>query len=358
MTRWSRSTATGMMRYRDHPAKGNAMQSAPDLMMQMITGHWMTQIVHAVATYSLADELADGPATADDIAARLSTNPDATFRLLRACVCVGLATVDADGRFSSTDLLGTLSRDAPGPLRNMALVNGGPGYWLPWGKLAEAVRTGERQTIPTLGQELWDHDAAQPDEGAAFTNLMSELSATVAEEAAGLIDTQATRVAADIGGAAGVLLHALMAANPELEGVLLDRPDVIPTAVAAAKRRGLHRRFSAIAGDFFTAVPKADLYLLKHILHDWDDAGCIRILTNCARAINPGGRVVTIELALGEKDEPGVGALLDLSLMVMTPGRERSIAQYRELLAAAGLRLAKVTPTRSAAVIMEAVFDD
>jgi hypothetical protein len=105
-------------------------------------------------------------------------------------------------------------------------------------------------------------------------------------------------------------------------------------------------------------VPKADLYLLKHILHDWDDASCIRILTNCARAMNPGGRVVTIELALGEKDEPGVGALLDLSLMVMTPGRERSIAQYRELLAAAGLRLAKVTPTRSPAVIMEAVFND
>jgi hypothetical protein len=149
-----------------------------------------------------------------------------------------------------------------------------------------------------------------------------------------------------------------MAANPQLEGVLLDRPDVIPTAVAAARRHGLHRRFSAIAGDFFTAVPKADLYLLKHILHDWDDAGCIRILKNCAHAMNPGGRVVTSELALGEKDEPGVGALLDLSLMVMTPGRERSIAQYRELLAAAGLRLAKVTPTRSAVVIMEAVFDD
>ena len=105
-------------------------------------------------------------------------------------------------------------------------------------------------------------------------------------------------------------------------------------------------------------MPKADLYLLKHILHDWDDAGCIRILKNCARAMNPGGRVVTIELALGEKDEPGVGALLDLSLMVMTPGRERSIAQYRELLAAAETPLAKVTPTRSAVVIMQAVFDD
>jgi hypothetical protein len=333
------------------------MQSAPDRMMQMITGNWTTQIVHAAATYSLADELAHGPATADDIAARLSTNPDATFRLLRACVCVGLATVDGDGRFSATSLLGTLSRDAPGSLRNMALVNGGPGYWLPWGKLAEAVRTGERQTMPTLGRELWDHYAARPDEGAAFTDLMSELSATMAEEAAGLIDTRATRVAADIGGAAGVLLHALMAANPELEGVLLDRADVIPAAAAAAEQRGLQRRFSAIAGDFFTAVPKADLYLLKHILHDWDDASCIRILTNCARAMTPGGRVVAIELALEERDTPGVGALLDLSLMVMTPGRERSIAQYRALLAAAGLRLAKVAPTRSSAVIMEAVSD-
>ena len=182
----------------------------------------------------------------------------------------------------------------------------------------------------------------------------------MAEEAAGLIDTQATRVAADIGGAAGVLLHALMAANPATRGRSA-RPGRCHRRQRWRRPSGaaFTSRFSAIAGDFFTAVPRADLYLLKHILHDWDDAGCIRILTNCARAMNPGGRVVTIELALGEKGRRrALGALLDLSLMVMTPGRERSIAQYRELLAAAGLRLAKVTPTRSAAVIMEAVFDD
>jgi len=337
------------------PAKDNTMQTAFNRMLQMIAGYWKTQIARAAAHYSLADELAKGPASAAEIAARQSTDPDATLRLLRACARVGLVVVDADGRFASTELLDTLRRDAPGSLRNQVLTSGGPGYWLPWGKLIDAVRTGERQTMPTLGQELWEHYAAQPDEAAAFTNVMSEMSAMAAPAVAGLIDTQTTRVAADIGGSAGVLLHALMEANPALEGVLLERPDIIPAAVAAAKRLGLEERFSAIAGDFRVSVPKADLYLLKHIVHGWDDASCIRILENCARAMNPGGRVVVIEYPLDEPNAPGFLPFMDLSLLLMTSGRERTVAQYRELLAAAGLSLAKVTPTGASVAVMEAV---
>lgn len=331
------------------------MQTAFNRMLQMIGGYWQTQIARAAAHYSLADELAKGPASAADIAARQSTNPEATLRLLRACARVGLVTVDADGRFASTELLDTLRRDAPGSLRNQVLAAGGPAHWLPWGKLIDAVRTGERQTIPALGQELWDHYAGQPDEAAAFNNVMSEMSAMAAPAIAGLIDTQATRVAADIGGSEGVLLHALMAANPALKGVLLERPDIVPAAVTAARRLGLEGRFSAMAGDFRVSVPKADLYLLKHILHNWDDASCIRILENCARAMNPGGRVVVIEYPLGEANTPGFLPFVDLSLLVMTSGRERTMAQYRELMSAAGLGLVKVTPGGASVSVLEAV---
>ena len=340
----------------DHPASPENVGRNSDRMMQLITGHWMAQIVRAVAHYAIADELAKGPATAADIAARKGANPDGMFRLLRACASAGLVVGDADGRFSSTGLLDTLRGDAPGSLRNIALIQTGPVQWLPWGKFIEAVRTGERQTLSALGKEAWEYLASTPDEAAVFAKAMDELWALVAEDAKRLIDTRAIRVVADIGGAAGALVHALMEANPDLEGILFDLPNIIPNGVAAAERRGLQKRFSAIGGDFFNGVPKADLYLLKYILHDWDDASCIRILKNCAQAMHQGGRVAVIEQPLGEMNEPGSAPLMDLNMMVMLTGRERSVSQYRELFATSGLRLAKVTPLGSL-VIMEAVLD-
>ena len=349
--------ATSMQTDLDHPASPENAGRNSDRMMQLITGHWMAQIVRAVAHYSIADELAKGPATAADIAARQGANPDGMFRLLRACASAGLVAGDAKGRFSSTGLLDTLRGDAPGSLRNTALNRTGPGHWLPWGKFVEAVRTGERQTLSALGKEVWEYLASTPDEAAVFAKAMGESSALLAEDATRLIDTRAIRVAADIGGAAGALVHALMEANPDLEGILFDLPNIIPDGVAAAERRGLGKRFSAIGGDFFNGVPKADLYLLKYILHDWDDASCICILKNCAQAMHQGGRVAVIEQPLGEMNEPGSAPLMDLNMMVMLTGRERSVSQYRELFAASGLRLAKVTPTTGSLVIMEAVLD-
>jgi hypothetical protein len=324
-------------------------------MLQMITGYWVTQIVHAVANFCIADELAKGPATAADIASRRSTHPHATFRLLRACVSIGLVTFDAQSRFVGTQLLDTLRSDAPGSLRGMAISQAGAGHWLPWGNFCQAMATGERQTIATLGDEIFDYYVRTPAEAEAFTNAMTGRTAEVAREAVRLIDTRSAAVAADIGGAAGALIHALMQANPDLRGIVLDLPNVVPSAIAAAEKAGLQRRLSVVAGDFFDSVPEADLYILKFILHDWDDAECIRILKNCRRAMCLGGRVAVIERHLGESNEPGFTPLVDLNMMVMVTGRERTTSEYGDLLAAADLRLASVTPTRSGMCIMEAV---
>ena len=310
-------------------------------MMQLITGSFASQVVRGFAELSVAEALAGGPARAAEVAAAIGTRAEATTRLLRAGVALGLVTTDDEARFSPTPLLATLRRDAPGSLRGLAVALASPGTWLPWGRFVAAARTGERQTVAALGVDYFEYLARNPGEAEAFTAGMDGVTASLAGEVAKVISARSTSVAADIGGATGALLHALLAANPGLRGIVFDRPEVVPAAAAAAGRAGLSDRVAVVAGDFFEAVPEADLYLLKWILHDWDDMACVRILENCRRAMRPGGRVVVVELRLGGLDDPGPAALMDLNMMVMLTGRERTVEEYGALLSAARLRLAR-----------------
>ena len=150
------------------------------------------------------------------------------------------------------------------------------------------------------------------------------------------------------------MLHALLQLYPDLHGIVFDRPQVVASARANAVKFGLHERVTALSGDFFESVPQADLYLLKHILHDWDDDACICILKNCRRALHPGGRIVVIELLLGEIGEPGIAPLYDVTMMVMSSGRERSLVEFQRLFEAAGLAATKTTRTSTPMVILEA----
>ena len=331
------------------------MNSDTDRMMQMITGYWVTQVVHAAATFSFADHLAKGSATAEDIARAEGTDPSATFRLLRTCASLGMVTYDGKSRFGVTSLLDTLRQDNPKNLRGMALSWPAPGHWLPWGRFTEAVKTGQSQTVRALGADLFEYLALNPAESAAFADGMSSLTSTVAEETARVIDTNAVSIVADIGGARGAMLHALLRVHPHLQGIVFDRPNVIASARAAAGEFGLQERVTTVGGNFFQCVPEADLYLLKHILHDWDDAACICILRNCRRALRPGGRVAVIELLLGEIGEPSLVPLFDVTMMVMCSGRERSLVEYQQLFEAAGLRATSVIPTKTPMTILEAV---
>jgi hypothetical protein len=326
-----------------------------DRMMQMITGLWVSQIVHAAATYSLADHLAKGSATAEDIAEAEGTDPFATFRLLRSCASLGMLTYDSKSRFAATALLDTLRKDNSKNLRGMAVSMSAPGHWLPWGRLTDAIKTGESQTVPALGAGLFEYFETNTAEANAFTEAMTSLTSTVAEETAQVIDTSAVNIVADIGGAGGAMLHTLLHVHPDLQGIVFDRPHVVASAVRAAEKLGLQERVTAVGGDFFESVPEADLYLLKHILHDWDDAACIRILKNCRRSLRPSGRVAVIELLLGEVGEQGPAPIYDLLMMVMNGGRERSLEEYQRLFEAAGLRATNVTQTKTPMVILEAV---
>jgi hypothetical protein len=326
-----------------------------ETMFSMIIGYWHTQIARAVATYSIAEHITEGRNTAAVIAAAESTDPDTTGRLLRATSAVGLTTT-ADGvHYEATDLLLTLRKDIPGSLWGLASAQGASGHWLSWGQFPEAVRTGQRPVLAAHGKELWDVFTEDQPQGAAFTLAMREMSIVITAEAQRLLDTSAAKRAVDVGGADGSLVQALMTANPNLHGVVLDRPVVVPDAAAAAERAGLADRFEVLGGDFFAWVPGADLYLLRFILHDWDDDECVRILDNCRRGLEPGGRVVVIELLVGAPDEPGLAALMDLNMFTVVRGRERDLAGFDRLFAAAGLRRTTVTRTNSPFTIIEAV---
>jgi hypothetical protein len=323
-------------------------------MTQMLTGFFVTQIAGALATYSIADHLANGPATAEQISTIEGIDPIAAFRLLRACASLGLVT--SNGKtFSATPLLGTLRANVPGSLHSLAIAWSAPGHWLPWGRFLDSVRTGESRTVSALGANIWDYYAQKPEEGATFTHAMHGFTSGIAQEVAQVVDTSTAKVAVDIGGASGTLVHSLLMANSQLHGIVLDLPDVVPSATAAAAAIGLAERSRALAGDFFTHVPQGDIYLLKHILCDWDDAEAVRILQGCRDAIRPGGRVVVIENLLGEIGEPGIAPLIDLNMMVLLTGRERTLAEYCGLLKDAGLRFSKSTPIRSQMAIIEAV---
>jgi O-methyltransferase domain/Dimerisation domain len=324
-------------------------------MTQMMTGFFVTQIAGAVATYSIADHLAKGPATAEQISTIEGIDPSAAYRLLRACASLGLVTSDGP-KFNATPLLGTLRTNVPGSLHSLAIAWAAPGHWLPWGRFLDSLRTGESQTGPALGANIWNYYAQKPEEGETFTQAMHGFTSGLAQEVARVVDTSTAKIAVDIGGASGTLVHSLLMANSQLHGIVLDLPDVVPSATAAAAALGLAQRSRAMAGDFFTDVPEADIYLLKNVLHDWNDEEAVRILKRCRQAMRTGGRVVVIEMLLGEMGEPGIAALMDLNMMVLLTGGERTLAEFSGLLQDAGLRFSKRTPIRpSPMAVIEAV---
>jgi len=322
--------------------------------LDMIISHWKSQMLRALATLSLADILAKSPATLEDLTERTRANKDGLARLLRAAASIGMVGY-ADGRYHSTARLDVLREDSPVSLKAMAIAQGAPGHWLPWGRFPESVMTGEAQSKAALGNAHFDYYARNPEEAGQFIKAMQGTSAFVQGEVARLLDIKGAEMAVDVGGANGAMICALVKAHPGLKGVVFDLPHSLDAGLAYIAEQGLSDRIRVKSGDFFGSAPPADLYLLKYILHDWDDASSVRILTQIRRAMNAGGRVVLVEMRLGEIGEPGFGPLVDVNMLVVTGGRERTRSEYEKLLAAANLKLDKVTPTQSPFDIFEAV---
>jgi hypothetical protein len=325
--------------------------------MQLVNGYWVSQVLRATADLSLADHIAAGATTAAEIAKLESSDPHATYRLLRAAASVGLFAYEGDHRFSVTPLGELLRSGVPSSLRELALVMPAHFHWQAWETLPESVRAGTTRMHGPLGlgpgRTGWDYMAAHPEEAALFGAAMSNSVGTMVEDLVAAIDVGGVGTAIDVGGSNGAFVQALMEKNPELTGIVLERENVVGGAVAAAEKAGLAHRFTGLAGDFFDEVPPADLYLLKLILHDWNDESCLSILGNCRASARPGARAVVVDWMIEAIGRPDFAAVLDLNMLVTTEGMERDVEEFDALFAATGWRRISTKETRSGHVIQE-----
>ena len=324
-------------------------------MMEMMFSFCVSQIIRTAAELNLADHLAAGPLTSHEIAEREDSAPATTFRLMRACAALGLVTADAEGRFHGTALLNTLRQDAPRSLRALVMAVTNSSHWLPWLRFGASVRTGHSQAHNALGMDFFDYLEQNPSLAQEFSAGMSSVTSVWAPALAGLIDTSNVRCAVDVGGANGSLLALLQKANPALRGIVFDRPNIARDAEVVIALTGFADRTEVVGGDFFEAVPSADLYLLKFILHDWDDENCVKILRTCRNAMEPGGRIAILETIVGDGVEDRMGVLMDLTMLACANGRERSLPEFDALLGRAGLRRTAVLTADSPQSVIEAV---
>jgi hypothetical protein len=325
-------------------------------MIQMLSGFQVSQALYVVAKLGVATVLADGPRPVDELAALVAASPDALGRLIRTLTPLGLFQTTGDGRVEVTPLGLTLAAGRPGSVRDAAL------YWMEthyaaFGHLLHTVRTGEPGATHHLGQPFFDWIGADPELAALQSRAMATVTAGLK---AGVfqgyeLPGEAVTVA-DIGGSDGTVLAQLLASHPDRRGIVFDLPQVVPAAREAISRSGLAGRVEVIGGDFFESVPAADVYVLSYVLHDWDDESCARILRSIAEAAAPGARLVIIELVLSSGDEPDVAKMIDLVMLAMLSGRERTAAEYQALLAKAGFTLDRVVPSPSLFSFLEATL--
>ena len=334
-----------------------AHDGAPErILLQMALGKWGCKALAVAADLGVADVLRDGPLSAAEIARRTASDGDALYRLLRALASLGVFEESEDRRFANNALSTTLRSDVPGSVRAMVRWIGEDAAWIAWNGLAHSVRTGQPGFERVHGEQLFEYFRGHPGTARIFDEAMSGLSAASGAAVASAYDFSTFGKIVDVGGGRGALLLAILERFPGVEGILFDRREVIDGAQAVLPP-GATRRIELRAGDFFEGVPGGgDAYLLQHIVHDWDDERCVRILAHCRDAMAAGGKVLLLEQVLEDRPAAGFSKLLDLEMLVMTPGgRERTEAEYASLFERAGLRLARVVPTESMVAILEGV---
>jgi hypothetical protein len=315
---------------------------------RLIDSYLTTQLLYVAARLGVADVLAGGPQTGREIAEVVGADPDVLGRILRGLVVEDVLAEDGDGRFALTAIGEGLRDGVPGSLRGATLVRGDL-YWSAAAGLLLAATEGGTAFEHVHGRRFFDHLGADPEREAAFQASMADRARREAADVVAAYDFAGLREIVDVGGGSGVLLEAILRATPGLRGVLVDRPEAVERARARLAGAGLGDRCEGVVGDFFDAVPPgADAYLLSRVIHDWDDADAQRILATCRDAMPDEARLLLVEAILPERAQDGPEAIrMDLHMLVLLGARERTEAQYRRLLAEAGLELRHVVPTDS-----------
>jgi hypothetical protein len=327
--------------------------SPPEQLSRMLSGYWISQALYVAAKLGLADLLIHGPRTVDDLAQAARTNAPSLYRLLRALASVGVFTEDAQHQFSLTPLAECLRTDRPDSQRSLAIMMGEEHYRA-WGELLFSVQTGQIAFDKIYGMPVFEFLSKQPEQARVFDEAMVGVHGRETAAMLDAYDFSGIGVLADIGGGNGSVLIGVLKQYPQMRGILYDLPGVVQRAKAHIEAAGLADRCQVIGGNFFETVPGgADAYLLRHIIHDWDDAKAMRILQNIQQVMGPAGKLLLVEGVIPAGNEPSFTKLLDLTMLVIPGGKERTEDEYRRLFASAGFALTRIVPTTAEVSVIE-----
>ncbi|HEX8177061.1 MAG TPA: methyltransferase [Pyrinomonadaceae bacterium] len=325
-------------------------------MVGIISGFWVSRVVYIAAKLGLADLLKDGAKTVEELAKATDTHTPSLYRVLRALTGAGVVAEDEEKRFALTPLGATLRSDVPFSLRALATSELGEVHYPSWGGLLHTVKTGERAFDHVFGTDCWDYFAKHPEYAKIFNQSMTEVTRVVEPAVTRAYDFSGFAKIVDVGGGHGGMLTSILKKSPQSKGVILDAPQVVAGAKERIEAEGLTERCEAVGGNFFESVPEGgDAYIMKHIIHDWEDKEAVAILKNCRKAIKEGGKVILIESVVPAGNEPSLAKFGDLVMMLIPGGRERTAEEFGALFEAAGFRLERIIPTESPMCVIEAV---
>jgi hypothetical protein len=333
-----------------------------DILTMMVAGHWVQQMTSVITRVGLPDHLGEEPREVTDLAEALHVNADSLFRICRALSKVGVLTVSGT-RVGLTDAGRVLRDDAPNSLKQSVCNAGSPGQWKMWGELVRTLEKPESTAKYALGTDFWSYLAEHPAEAGGFNRSMARITNDAVRKVLARYDFSYANVVCDVGGGVGSVTKLLLETNPRQRGIVFDRPSVIEDARTLWQTNPLADRCSFVAGSFLESVPGgADAYVLKNIVHDWDDDGARKILANCRAAMSDTAKIVLLESPLVEDGtegavqprSPAMSFLLDIQMMVLFGGRERTPAEYGALLASSGLELLRMVPTDGLLTVIEA----
>ena len=345
-----------------HAASTLAPAAAPQeppphvILIQMATAAWVSRLVYAAARLDLADHLAAGPRSAEDLAGSLGLHAPSLHRFMRCLASLGVLAEQVGQRFALTALGEALKTGAPGSARATILTAGSPWFAGAFDEIVYSLQTGKPAFEKVHGAPVFDYLGRHPDEASLFSETMIGFHGREPPAVAEAYDFSAFGTIVDVGGATGNLLATILARHEGPRGILFDRPHVVADAPALLAERCVQARVAIEAGDFFEKVPAGgDAYVLSHVIHDWSEAQCLTILGHVRKAMQPDGRLLLVEMVLPAGDTPHPGKVLDMVMLVLPGGRERTEEEYRQLLAKAGFRMTRVITTNSDVSIVEAM---
>ena len=326
-------------------------------MMQMTMGFIVSQAISVAAKLYLADRLADGGKTLSELAEITGTHEPSLYRLLRALTSVGVFQRAADGRYENSPLSEVLRSDVPESIRGAAHMICDREHWHAHGNLLHAVKTGETAFDHTFGMPVFPYYMQNPEPARIFDEAMTSFNNPIGKAVAAAYDFSEAETIADIGGGHGLLLATVLGANSQAKGILFDQPQVVAGAAEVLAANDVAERVETVGGNFFEEIPvEADIYMMKFIIHDWNDEESAAILSNLAKSAKPGARVLLVESVVEEDDSvPSMSKVMDLNMLAMTSGRERTASEYAGLFEKAGFKFTRVIPTPSPMQIVEAV---